>query len=419
MKYHPVYPEDDGDQGGFREDRYESDSGGFVPDSVVDDEPVSGFVSEYDELRSREEAAFYRAEAAAAEEEETEPRARRRKKASRRKKRLRVVLLLLIAALLGELLWLYGRWARPPEINREITNQTEDAPFRSQAGRKDGCYTFLIAGKDKAAGLTDTVLVGMMDTKAHTLRFVSIPRDTAVNIEWSPKKINQYYPAAENRGEDGVEALIAGVENIIGYRVDCYAVFDVDVFIDLVDTMGGVYFDVPLDMNYEDPEQDLFIHVSQGYQKLNGYDTMCVFRFRSAYQNGDIGRLNVQHDLLKSIASQMLSLGNIPNVKKLVDLYEKNVITNLTSGNVMYFIQEFLKMNEDDIVFETIPANYGGEVHGMSYVIIYLDQWLTYLNQYLNPYTTDITVDNVDIIFAASSGNLTATTGTIRGRDRW
>lgn len=115
----------------------------------------------------------------------------------------------------------------------------------------------------------------------------------------------------------------------------------------------------------------------------------------------------------------MLSLGNIPNVKKLVDLYEKNVITNLSSGNVMFFIQEFLKLDEENIVFETIPADYGAEVHGMSYVIIHLDEWLTYLNQYLNPYTTDITVDNVDIIFAAPSGNLTATTGTIRGNDRW
>ena len=191
------------------------------------------------------------------------------------------------------------------------------------------------------------------------------------------------------------------------------------MFVELVDTMGGVYFDVPIDMNYEDPGQDLYIHVNQGYQLLNGYDTMCVFRYRSTYVNGDIGRLDVQHALLKSIASQMLSLGNIPNVKKLVNLFERNVLTNLSAGNVMYYLQEFLRMDEENIIFDTIPANYGGEVHGQSYVIIYLDQWLSYLNAYLNPFTTDLTVDNLDIIYAASGGTLTATTGTIRGNDRW
>ena len=404
MRYRPVYDEDDSEYGGFVSDR---DRGGYV-----DEEYEGGFVSEVGE-------DYFSEEAAASVHEEKLAR-RQDRKAKKQRRKLRRVLLLLALLLVCEGIFLFSRWARPPEVNREITEQTaEETTFRHVAGRKDGCYTFLIAGKDKAAGLTDTVLVGMMDAENHTLRFVSIPRDTAVNISWSPKKINQYYPAAENRGEDGVAALLGGVEKIIGYRVDSYAIFDVDVFVELVDTMGGVYFDVPIDMNYEDPGQDLYIHVNQGYQLLNGYDTMCVFRYRSTYVNGDIGRLDVQHALLKSIASQMLSLGNIPNVKKLVNLFERNVITNLSSGNVMYYLQEFLKMDEENIVFDTIPANYGGEVHGMSYVIIYLDQWLSYLNAYLNPFTTDLTVDNLDIIYAASGGTLTATTGTIRGNDRW
>lgn len=417
MRYRPVPGNDPEkyEQGGFV---FDEPAGGYYDDYDLE----SGFVSEEEMRYASEQAAF--SESASAERHD-EALQRRRGRRSRRnvkqRRRLFTTLLVLVALTLGELLFLYGQWARPPEVNREISEHTAetDASYRHTAGRRDGCYTFLIAGKDKAAGLTDTVLVGMLDAADHTLRFVSIPRDTAVNISWSPKKINQYYPAAENRGEDGVEALLSGVEKIIGYRVDSYAIFDVDVFVELVDTMGGVWFEVPIDMHYDDPGQDLYIHVNAGYQKLNGYDTMCVFRYRASYFNGDIGRLDVQHDLLKSVASQMLSLGNIPNVKKLVDIFENNVITNLSSGNVMYYLQEFLKMNEENIVFETIPANYGGEVHGISYVIIYLDEWLTYLNQYLNPYTTEITVDNLDIIYATSSGALTATTGVIRGDDRW
>ena len=403
MKYRPVYDE---------EDRFEE--GGFVSDydrgGYRDEEPEGGFVSEEPDPFSEETAA--------AEHEEKLARRAEHKAKKQRKKNLRTALIAALVVLIGGVL-LFSRWARPPAVNRHLTEQTAEDFHRYSASRKDGCYTFLIAGKDRAAGLTDTVLVGMMDTKNHTLRFVSIPRDTAVNISWSPKKINQYYPAAENQGRDGVTALVEGVEKLIGYRVDCYAIFDVEVFVELVDTMGGVWFDVPIDMNYDDPDQELWIHVSKGYQLLNGYDAMGVFRYRKTYVNGDIGRLDVQHDLLKAIASQMLTLGNIPNVRKLVRIYERDVITNLSSGNVMYFLKEFLKMDEESIVFDTVPANYGGEVQGMSYVIIYLGQWLDYLNAYLNPFNEPITANNLDLIYADSNGRLTATTGTIRGSDRW
>lgn len=397
--------------------RYDGgDTGGFVDDPDWD---TGGFVSEEPEP---EEEDFFSEEAAAARHEAALAD-RQVSRGKRQRRRLRLVILLAIVAILCEGLYLYRRWARPPQVNSYITDTTNlidgaEAPTIA-AGRKDGCYTFLIAGKDKAAGLTDTVMVGMMDTKAHTLKFYSIPRDTAVNISWSPKKINQYYPAAENNGKDGVQALLSGVQGILGYQVDSYAIFDVDVFVELVDIMGGVYFDVPMDMDYEDPSQDLYIHVKQGYQKLNGYDTMGVFRFRSAYIDGDIGRVNVQHDLLKSIAAQCLSLGNIPNIGKMVDLFERDVLTNLSAGNVMFYVQEFLKMQDEDIVFDTIPADYDGEVNGMSYVIIYLDAWLNTINDELNPYTTEITAENVDIIYRNSAGNLTSTTGVIRGSERW
>ena len=276
----------------------------------------------------------------------------------------------------------------------------------------------VIAGKDRAAGLTDTVLVGMLDTENQSLKFVSIPRDTAVNVSYKPKKMNQYYAAAENNGKDGVEALIGGAEQILGYRVDSYALFDVEVFVELIDAMGGIDFDVPVDMDYDDPGQDLSIHVQKGYQHLNGYQTMGVFRFRNTYANGDIGRIDVQHQLLKAMTSQFLKLHNIPNLNKLIDIYEKDVTTNLSAGNVMFYVKEFLKLDESAISFETIPANYSGTKNGMSYVFIHVDEWLDYLNTWLNPYTKEITSADVDILYE-SNGQVVATSGTVQGPNKW
>lgn len=379
-------------------------------------EQYGGYAGEFDAY----DPAF--SEEAAAQTHAEQIQQQHQKKKKRKKRNFAILIVVVLALLVGEFTILMKRWVSPPELNSTLSdgNQTDAVvPDNVVEGRKSGCYTFLIAGKDKVANLTDTVLVGMLDTKNGALKFISIPRDTAVNVSYSPKKVNQFYAAAENNGKDGVEALLAGVEKILGYRVDSYAIFDVDVFVELVDTMGGVEFDVPIDMDYDDPWQDLSIHVKKGFQRLNGYDTMGVFRYRKTYVDGDIGRLNVQHDLLKAMTKQLLTLGNIPNIKKLVDIYEKNVITNLSAGNVMFYVQEFLKLKDENITFETIPANYNGSKNGMSYVFIHLDEWLTYVNAYLNPYTADVTADNVDIIYEDAGGNVVSTTGTIAGSNRW
>lgn len=384
------------------EDDYDTQYAGYVEDFDA-----------YDPAFSEEAAALTHTE---------QIRQQYEKKKKHRRRNFTILIVVALALLVGEFTVLMKRWVSPPDLNGSLSdgNQADAVvPDNVTEGRKPGCYTFLIAGKDKAAGLTDTILVGMLDTKNHTLKFISIPRDTAVNVGYAPKKINQYYAAAENNNKDGVEALLAGVEKILGYRVESYAIFDVDVFVKLVDTMGGVEFDVPIDMDYDDPGQDLYIHVKKGFQKLDGYDTMCVFRYRSTYADGDIGRLNVQHDLLKAMTKQLLTLGNIPNIKKLVDIYEENVITNLSAGNVMFYVQEFLKLKDESITFETIPANYNGNKNGMSYVFIHLDEWLTYVNTYLNPYTADVTAENVDIIYEDAGGNVVSTTGTIAGNNRW
>ena len=128
--------------------------------------------------------------------------------------------------------------------------------------------------------------------------------------------------------------------------------------------------------------------------------------------------IDVQHQLLKAMTSQFLKLHNIPNLNKLIDIYEKDVTTNLSAGNVMFYVKEFLKLDESAISFETIPANYSGTKNGMSYVFIHVDEWLDYLNTWLNPYTKEITSADVDILYE-SNGQVVATSGTVQGPNKW
>ncbi|NCB51854.1 MAG: LytR family transcriptional regulator [Clostridia bacterium] len=335
-------------------------------------------------------------------------------------------------------------WSTPPEVNAgapttiepsgstpetgetaspEETETPVDAEVPVQSvtsGRREGTYTFAIIGTDVLSGSTDTILVGMLGTEEGKLNVVSIPRDTLVNTAYDIKKVNYIYPACVNNGKDGLEPLLETLEDMLGYRVDSYALVDVEVCAELVDAIGGVWFDVPIDMDWDAPDQDLYIHIKAGYQLLNGEDAVKVMRFRysndgaSTYEGGDIDRIGVQHDLLMALADQMLTLGNIPNLGKLIDIYEENVTTNVTSGNLAFYAQEFLKLDSEDIHFDTLPANYWGSLYGEGYCFPYIDDWLAMVNTYLNPFNTDITRSNIDMLYSDGM-SVYSTQGYIRG----
>ena len=123
-----------------------------------------------------------------------------------------------------------------------------------------------------------------------TTAAMTIPTTTAAAFRTTREHADEHRIRQTGRAVlAGDEERVAPFLQILGYRVDSYALFDVEVFVELIDAMGGIDFDVPVDMDYDDPGQDLSIHVQKGYQHLNGYQTMGVFRFRNTYANGDIG----------------------------------------------------------------------------------------------------------------------------------
>lgn len=348
-----------------------------------------------------------------------------------------LIVLLCIYFVVVALIIGYSIWEKPPEVITppvptatlapDVTaapDDTDTAPDEDpedvdapETTRSDGVYTAAIVGRDAASGSTDTILVGKFDTVNHTIDVVSIPRDTLVNVSWNrtPKKINAVYAVFENSGLEGMDGLKQYIATLTGFEIDCYALIDVNVFVDIIDAMGGVYYDVPQDMRYYDPTQNLTINVSKGYQLLNGYDAMGVFRYRAGYANADLGRIAVQQDFLKAVASQMISLGNIPNLSKIIDIATARVETNLSAANIAYFARQFLKCDMENINFHTAPVS-GSYIGGISYVSLNVDPWLEMVNAHLNPYDRDITINDVDILVANYDGTyIYATSGIVAG----
>jgi LCP family protein required for cell wall assembly len=303
-----------------------------------------------------------------------------------------------------------------PPVN---TPPAETAPDEEANSRKEGVYTFLLVGFDQNNGNTDTLMVGRFDSKNHKINIASIPRDTCANVYFgrkAQKKINAVYALG-----GGIEALMAAVADMTGFNIDNYIVVNLKAFTALVDALGGVYFDIPHDMNYDDPTQDLHIHFNKGFQYLSGADAIKVVRWRQNNDGtnyGDIDRINTQQSFLKTVAKQCLSLTNIvTKTDDYLEIFKSYVKTDLSAQNLTWYAQEFLKLKTEDISFHTLPSNPIDSIKGFSYGTIYLDEWLKLINDCLNPYTKAVAAEDVNIITRDEGGRLYATSGEIAGGD--
>ncbi len=301
------------------------------------------------------------------------------------------------------------------------TGVAAEAP-QSAADKRDGVWTFFIAGIDVVGNHNDTNMVGMFDTVNGKLNIVSLPRDMLVNVNLNIKKINQPYAADINNGGDGIEPLLDCVSDILGYSVDMYALIDINAAAEIVDAIGGVYFDIPFDMDWDAPDQDppLHIHIKAGPQTLDGENFVNAMRFRMSndgshsYAGGDIERIQFQQQLLSALASQTLKLGNISKIGDVYNAIMDNMVTNVSLGNVMYLLEQFIKLDGDDITFQTIPNRMDGMINGLNYVMPLIDDWLAMLNEYLNPFDVEITESNINMI-SYIDGEWTMTQGYIAG----
>lgn len=326
----------------------------------------------------------------------------------------------------------YRVWAKAPEteqggLNDYTTEQPEESGVAAEApdsaaSHRDGVYTFLISGIDVVGYHNDTNLVGMFDTVNGKLNIVSLPRDMLVNVNLNIKKINQPYAAAKNNNQDATAALLDTVSDILGYEVDMYAFVNIEAAAEIVDAIGGVYFDIPYDMDWDAPDQNppLHIHIKAGPQTLDGENFVNAMRFRMSndgshtYAGGDIQRIEFQHELLMAFAEQALQFGNIANLGEIYSAVMENTETNVSLGNIMFLLEQFLKLDGEDISFHTIPNRMDGMINGLNYVMPLIDDWVVMLNEYLNPFDVEITKENLNMI-SYIDGVWTMTQGYIAG----
>ena len=307
-------------------------------------------------------------------------------------------------------------------------------PRVSGQRKSEDYYTVLILGRDTGGGgNTDTMLLASYDITNQKATVMSIPRDTMVNVPWDIKRINSVYNYYGG-GEKGIKALYKEISQLVGFEPDYQVIVEWEAVGKIVDAMGGVYFDVPRDMNYEDPYQDLSIHQTKGYRLLSGDDAMQVLRYRHdnrkngkmlGYPDGDLGRIKTQQGLLKAMIEQLMSLKNITKVNEFIKVFNENVETDLSFQNMLWFAkQAFLgnssgaKLDTAQVNFVTMPNKnvscYSRTVGNMqSYVTPIASELLELVNSELSPFVEPSTMSDLDIMSVNSNGSVSSTTGHV------
>ncbi len=263
--------------------------------------------------------------------------------------------------------------------------------------RREFCYNILVSGVDDGNGGSDTNILMRFDATGKRIDLVSLPRDTLLNHTWYSNKLNFAY------AKGGIELLQSEVSSLLGVPVDFYVKVNLKGFIRLVDEIGGVEFDVPINMDYDDPVQDLHIHYSKGMQHLTGQQAMEVVRFRhnndgTGYGTEDIGRIGTQQKFLKAVAKKLLDVGNVDKIPAFVEIFNTYVKTDLTVSNLIWLGTQALDIGMDNLHFHTLPGDGTGYYRRESVYVLDRDATLELINEALNPYTTPITMDETNIL---------------------
>ena len=222
---------------------------------------------------------------------------------------------------------------------------------------------------DLDSELTDTIMVASYNPNTQKANLLSIPRDTFTGKNKSKATASQKINALYNINKTPEKTLEA-VNELTGLDIEYYIVVKTEALIEVVNAIGGVEFNVPIDMKYDDPTQDLHIDLKAGLQKLDGDKAEQLLRWRhsnnikgvgmttypSEYGNDDFGRMRTQRDFIVATMKQTLKPSNIFKIGQILEIAHKNVDTNINLSLAKDYIPYLVEFNTDEMKTATLPG---------------------------------------------------------------
>ena len=245
------------------------------------------------------------------------------------------------------------------DFNKTISENPDLKPPDPEEG---SVINVLLLGVDEAR--SDVMMVGSFNKDNNRVTMLSVPRDTRVDIPgYGYEKINS---AAARK--EGVALAMETVSKMLDIPIHHYVKVDFKGAEKIIDILGGVSVDVPISMDYEDPAQNLSIHIKKGKQLLNGENAVKFVRFRSGYADQDLGRIKAQQQFAKAFMNKLTRPDVLPKALSLIDAMTRCIKTNMAEKDIAWYSLKLKDVKVDDIKFYTLPGK-ADYINGVSYFV--------------------------------------------------
>lgn len=219
---------------------------------------------------------------------------------------------------------------------RDVRNMYEAYLIRQEANRGeidvrfDGYTNVLVLGLDDAVNMdndeekrADAILLISMENATGKVRILNIPRDTWVEMPQNKgeTRLSNVYAVG------GAPLMVRTINQMFDISIHQYVVIDLATFGRIVDAVGGIDLYVEQNMDYDDPEAELSIHMRQGYRHLDGKGAEYYLRYRSD-DLGDLGRTQRQQKFVKAFYAKLLRVDTLPKIPAIADIIKQNVTTS-------------------------------------------------------------------------------------------
>ena len=222
-----------------------------------------------------------------------------------------------------------------------------------------------VSTDQEGVSLTDTIMVASYNPNTQRAVLLSIPRDSFTGTNVKKAKASDKINAIYNLTKDPMKTVEA-VNKLTGLDLKYYAIVQTEALIELVDAIGPIEFDVPINMDYDDVTQDLHIHLKAGVQEIDGEKAEQLLRFRhnnngtsypADYGDNDIGRMRTQREFITAVIEQTVKLENITKLGSILDIASRNLITNLDFSVLKDYLPYAVEFSTENLLTESLPGS--------------------------------------------------------------
>jgi len=229
----------------------------------------------------------------------------------------------------------------------------------------------LLVGSDArrdsyAVGLADSMRLVRVDFVEPSIQVLAFPRDLYVEIPGIEEhngithgKLNQAflygnpgYNYYEGEGQ-GPGLLALTLEHNFGAHVDHYVAVNLQTFVRIIDTLGGIDLNLPYVIDgrvrgSRDPNR----YFAAGKQHLNGYRTMLLARLRPG---GDLQRLEIQNLIMRALAEKLLSPRAVLKFPRLIEAFKDSIQTDLRPQEISRLLCLRRRVDAEQLDFLNFP----------------------------------------------------------------